>query len=85
MEQNIDIIILTCVLLGAVVAFFKEWFPLEVTALSATGILLLTDIITVEETLSGFSNKAVIIIGAIFIISKSLVKTGFLEVLARFL
>ena len=82
MEQNIDIIILLAVLLGAIIAFFKEWLPLEVTALSATGILLLTDVITVEETLSGFSNKAVIIIGAIFIISKSLVKTGFLEVIA---
>ena len=82
MEQNIDIIILLAVILGAIIAFFKEWLPLEVTALSATGILLLTDVITVEETLSGFSNKAVIIIGAIFIISKSLVKTGFLEVIA---
>ena len=82
MEQNIDIIILLVVLVGAIIAFFKEWLPLEVTALSATGILLLTDVITVEETLSGFSNKAVIIIGAIFIISKALVKTGFLEVIA---
>ena len=82
MEYNLDIIILVLVLFGSVVAFFKEWLPLEVTALSATGILLLTDIITVEEMLSGFSNKAVIIIGAIFIISKSLVKTGFLEVIA---
>ena len=43
---------------------------------------LLKIIRPVEETLSGFSNKAVIIIGAIFIISKSLVKTGFLEVIA---
>ena len=82
MEYNLDIIILVLVLFGSVIAFFKEWLPLEVTALSATGILLLTDIITVEEMLSGFSNKAVIIIGAIFIISKSLVKTGFLEVIA---
>jgi len=82
MEQNIDIIILLIVIAGAIVAFFNEWLPLEVTALSATGILLLTDVITIEEALSGFSNKAVIIIGAIFIISKSLVKTGFLEVIA---
>ena len=82
MEYNLDIIILVSVLIGSVIAFFKEWLPLEVTALSATGILLITDVITVEEMLSGFSNKAVIVIGAIFIISKSLVKTGFLEVIA---
>jgi len=78
----IDIIIVLSVLLFSVIAFVKEWLPLEATALSATGILLLTDVITINEALSGFSNKAVIIIGAIFIISKSLVKTGFLEVLA---
>ena len=82
MEYDLDIFILVAVILVSVFAFFKEWLPLEVTALSATGILLLTNVITVEEMLSGFSNKAVIIIGAIFIISKSLVKTGFLEVIA---
>ena len=85
MEQNIDIIILIAVILGAIIAFFKEWLPLEVTALSATGILLLTDVITIEETLSGFSNKAVITIGAMFILSRSLVKTGFLEVFVDFI
>jgi len=82
MEQSLDIIILLSVLLFSIVAFFKEWLPLEVTALSATGILLFTNVLTLEESLSGFNNKAVIIIGAIFIISKSLVKTGFLEVIA---
>ena len=81
-SQTLEIFILLSVLFLAIVSFFKEWIPLEVTALSATGILLLTDVINVEEALSGFSNKAVIIIGAIFIISKSLVKTGFLEVIA---
>ena len=60
-------------------------FPLEVTAMGVTGILLLFNILTPEEAISGFSNKAVIIIGAIFIISRSLVKTGFLEVLADYM
>ena len=61
MEYNLDIIILVLVLFGSVIAFFKEWLPLEVTALSATGILLLTDIITVEEMLSGFSIKQLLL------------------------
>ena len=60
-------------------------FPFEVTAMGVTGILLLFNILTPEEAISGFSNKAVIIIGAIFIISRSLVKTGFLEVLADYM
>lgn len=69
----------------AVIFFIMDIFPLEVTAMGVTGILLLFNILTPEEAISGFSNKAVITIGAIFIISRSLVKTGFLEVLADYM
>ena len=78
-------IILFFVISFAVVFFSLEILPLEVTALAAVGLLLLFNIISIEDAVSGFSNNAVITIGAIFIISRSLVKTGFLEVLARFL
>ena len=53
---------------------------MEVTALATIGLLWGFNLITIEEAISGFGNKAVITIGAIFIISRSLVKTGFLEV-----
>tara|TARA_Y100001970_G_scaffold107304_1_gene134230 strand:- start:129 stop:2117 length:1989 start_codon:yes stop_codon:yes gene_type:complete len=78
-------IILLFIISFAIVFFILEILPLEVTALGSVGLLLLFDIITVENAISGFSNNAVITIGAIFILSRSLVKTGFLEVLARFL
>jgi len=65
--------------------FILEVFPIEVTAMGAIAILLLFNIISWKEAISGFSNPAVITIGAIFIMSKSLVKTGFLEVFANFL
>ena len=78
-------IILLIVISFAIVFFSMEILPLEVTALAAVGLLLLFDIISIEEAISGFSNNAVITIGAIFVLSRSLVKTGFLEVLAQFL
>ena len=56
---------------------------MEVVALGATSFLLLIGIITPDEAVSGFSNKAVITIGAMFIMSKALLKTGFLEVLTE--
>ena len=62
-----------------------EILPLEVTAMGAIGILLLFDVLTWQEAISGFSNPAVVTIGAIFIMSRALVKTGFLEVFADFL
>jgi len=68
-----------------VVFFIMEILPIEVTAMGAIGILLLFDVLTWQETISGFSNPAVITIGAIFIMSRALVKTGFLEVFADFL
>ena len=58
---------------------------MEVTAMGAIGVLLLFDILTWQEAISGFSNPAVVTIGAIFIMSRALVKTGFLEVFADFL
>ncbi|MFQ6610234.1 MAG: SLC13 family permease, partial [Fidelibacterota bacterium] len=82
MILTIDIFILLLVIVITIVLFAIEWVPIEVTALSATGILLLFNVITPEEAISGFSNKAVITIGAMFILSRSLVKTGFLEVLS---
>ena len=69
-------------LILAITSFVLEWLPMEVTALGATTLLLIFNIIDVDDAVQGFSNSAVIVIGAIFIISRSLVKTGFLEVLA---
>ena len=57
---------------------------MEVTAMSAIGILLLFDVLNWHEAIRGFSNPAVITIGAIFIMSRALVRTGFLEVLADY-
>ncbi|HIO40257.1 MAG TPA: SLC13 family permease [Candidatus Marinimicrobia bacterium] len=68
-----------------VVLFVMEILPIEVTAMGAIGILLLFNVLTWQEAISGFSNPAVITIGAIFIMSRALVKTGFLEVFADFL
>ena len=68
-----------------IISFTFEIVPMEVTALGAIGLLIVFNIITIEEAIAGFGNKAVITIGAIFIISKALVKTGFLEVLSNYL
>ena len=82
---SFDLIILLIVFAMLVTFFIFEVFALEVTAMAATAILLLFNVITIDDALSGFSNKAVITIGAMFILSRSLVKTGFLEVFADFM
>jgi len=64
------------------ILFIKEIFPIDVTALALLAILLATDLLTIEEAVSGFSNQAVLTVGLMFILSSALVKTGFLEVVA---
>ena len=66
----------------AFILFIKEIFPIDVTALALLAILLATDLLTIEEAVSGFSNQAVLTVGLMFILSSALVKTGFLEVVA---
>ena len=81
-KQAVQFIIIISLM---VISFLLELVPMEVTALATLGIFWSLGILNIEEIISGFGNKAVITIGAIFIISRSLVKTGFLEVLADYL
>ena len=59
----------------AFAAFVREVFPIEVTALGLLGILLAAGLVKPEQAFSGFSNKAVIAIGALFMLSRALTKT----------
>ena len=64
----------------SIIAFIKEWFPIEVTSLLVLASLLLTGLIDNHEAIEGFSNKAVITIGAMFVLSHAFTKTGFISV-----
>ena len=81
-KQAMQFIVIVCLM---VASFLLEIVPMEVTALATLGVFWLLGILDIEQIISGFGNKAVITIGAIFIISRSLVKTGFLEVMADYL
>ena len=75
--------LLFLLIVGVAVTFFAlEIFPMDVTALALLSVLLITGFLTLDEAISGFSNKAVLTVGAMFILSNALVKTGFVEVLA---
>jgi di/tricarboxylate transporter len=82
---NFEIILFIAVALFSILAFVREWFPIEVTALLTLGILLVTGLITETEAVSGFSNHAVITIGAMFVISKAISKTGVIESFTMFI
>ena len=62
--------------------FVFEVFPIDVTALTLLTVLFLVGYLAVGEAISGFSNKAVLTVAAMLVLSRALVKTGFLEVFA---
>jgi len=74
-----DAIVMLLLIGATLVVFALEIWPIEVTALSLLVILWLSGFVTSEQAISGFSNPAVVTIGALFILSHSLVKTGILE------
>lgn len=73
-------IIFFAILIISILAFIREWFPIEVTSLLVMAALLLSGLIDKQQAISGFSNKAVITIAAMFILSHAFTKTGFIRV-----
>ena len=71
-----EILLVFAVAAVAVVLFATEKLSVDLVALLIMGSLLVLGIVTPEEGISGFSNKATVTVGAMFIISAGLFKTG---------
>jgi di/tricarboxylate transporter len=68
---------LTLVILGiSVILFITERIGVDLVALLVLSALTLTELVTPEEALSGFSNTAVVTVWAVFILSAGLTRTG---------
>ncbi len=74
--MTLDIAIVLVVLVGAVVMFATERFPVDVVAIIAMSALVLTGIISPEQGVSGFSNSATVTVASMFILSAALYKSG---------
>jgi di/tricarboxylate transporter len=77
---DIQTILFFTILAVSILAFVRDWFPIEVTSLLVLAALLLSGLIDTDQAIAGFSNKAVITIGAMFILSHAFTKTGFVTV-----
>lgn len=81
--MTLDIIIVLAILVGAVALFISEKYPIDFVALLVLGTLLVLGLVTPEEGISGFSNPATITVGAMFVLSAGLQKTGATAVVGR--
>ncbi len=64
------------------VLFIRESYPTEVVALSGAAFMLVTGVLPVNDLLNVFSNPAPWTVGAMFILSGALVRTGALNTLS---
>ena len=76
-------IITICVIILAIILFATEALPIDLVAISIMIILVLTGVITPQEGVEGFSNKATVTVAFMFVLSAALLKTGALQMLAH--
>ncbi len=79
-----DQALIVYLLIGLVVlAFFKEWAPPDVVALTAMMLLWVTGVLSTADLMSVFSNPAPITVAAMFILSAGLERTGCIDVMGE--
>ncbi len=81
--MNYEIILVFAVAVCAVILFATEKLSVDLIALLIMATLLISGVITPEEGISGFSNKATVTVGAMFVLSAGLFKTGAVSYLGK--
>jgi di/tricarboxylate transporter len=76
MDAAMGIWIVTCILVVTLYLLISEKIPMDLTAIGVMVALIITGILTPGEAVAGFSNPAVITVGAMFLISRAMVRTG---------
>ncbi len=78
-----EIILLIIILTAAIILFATGWIRMDLTALFVLVALAVTGLVDPIQALSGFSNPAVIIVWAMFILSAGLARTGISSLIGR--
>ncbi|MFH2066861.1 MAG: SLC13 family permease [Pseudomonadota bacterium] len=83
MEITAPILIVTCILLIVLVLLITEKISVDRISVGAMVALIISGILTPNEAVSGFANPAVITVGAMFLISRGLIRTGAVEFISE--
>lgn len=81
-SENLQLIFTFVVLLAVFVCFIKEWVSSELAALGGMSVLIALGILSEEDIKVVFGNPAPLTIGAMFIVSEALVRTGAIDAIA---
>jgi di/tricarboxylate transporter len=78
-----DVWIVSAILVLTLYIFITEKLSLDLTAIGIMVVLVLSRLLTPEEAIAGFAHPAVITVGAMFLISRGMVRTGAVEFIGR--
>ncbi len=79
------LVVTLLVLVGLIVVLAIDKWAAELCMLAALLVLVCCGVITMEDALRGFSNAAMLTIGALFVVGAGLQSTGAVEFLSRWL
>jgi di/tricarboxylate transporter len=68
--------IVTLILIAAMLLLISESLPVDLTSIGIMVALTISGILAPAEAIAGFANPAVITVGAMFLISKGMIRTG---------
>jgi len=71
-----ELAIVSAILAVTLYLLISEKIPMDLTAIAIMVMLMLTRILTPKEAVAGFANPAVITVGAMFLISRAMIRTG---------
>ncbi|WP_114777654.1 SLC13 family permease [Botryobacter ruber] len=77
--MTLEIGIVLAIITLAIVLFISDRFPIDAVAVFIMTLFMITGILTPAEGLAGFSNPATITVGAMFIVSVCIFKSGALS------
>jgi di/tricarboxylate transporter len=72
----LGIVVVTIILGVTIYLLISERIPIDLIAIGIMVVLMLSEILTPAQAVAGFANPAVITVGAMFLISQGMVRTG---------
>lgn len=81
--MTLDVIIVSGILLVSIVLLVSEKLPVDLTGLGIIVVLMVAGQLTPAQAVAGFANPAPLAVGALFVVSRGLVRTGALSFVTR--
>lgn len=78
--MTVAAIVTLIIIILAIILYATEWISIDLVSIIVMLLLIITGVISPEQGVSGFSNKATITVAFMFVISAAILKTGALQV-----